>query len=941
MRSFGWGASTGATSRDLSAEGNETSQTSLRTEVQPLLGKEASPPTAFQAPESHRSGPSMPPNEPVAEELVQLLTVDEIAEMLLKAELPKLRRVLRKLQLQRPELFDAAAMAQVEKEVKAEEKEEKNMENGQRQALLAKKGIKLTAQGVTVMADLLEPDDSHQEELRRDDEEADILQKQSMLTQLDDAPLVQFNAPLHFALEGEDVVAISVIRLGRLDKPSAVRFETSDASAVAGLKYEAAEGILEFRINQTAAQIKIRISQDDRWDPDLDFKVHLLPEGLVGARLDKYLSMTRIKIIDDDCFPTNTHRECLDSGEIEGLVPITLYKEYLRGCAQNPALRKNFMKFLMAQQVSNFCSFAKMLAHTFLLDVILSPNPPENWKFGMGQHQLLMCLVWISMLVFAGLHFLNYLKLTWGLPGMATRNLQVALVRKFFSYNEISMHSMERGRLINSLTLNCPAIVEHGLMSVLELSQALGLFINILLYNIVGPMMFNTQCRLMPLLSLMVLPLILVIAFRLRFPLTKRHLTEVYGAQVVAMEQVTEAIRNFHLVSDYKKRGSVSDEFMSLLVAVGLKNKGLKLVLMNNSYIAPWVLLLYLVLYVVHEGAHVMDGDLTVGIFMVDIHNFITLGATVGMVFQLLENIGIILPLLKELARFLNMDTDTLNRYELAKHQQEFTTKQWKKAMAPAGSKSVAAADDHDHALETFDALPITMQNISLGFGLASVTITQGQLVSLIGPTGGGKSVLLMLLGGAKLPMRSNGEGGEPMSIFNVPSHLRVLHVPAEPLFFKGTLLQNLTYGVMPGDEDGDIGRIKAILGKLGVKQHVIDMIANEKSLDWGVVLSPTTRNLLSLARALVANPELICAHKPTELLDQENAKQVLRTLRSFVRKRGVEQDPATFGNRRPRTCIFTSSKKYGVEISDKVFKVLRTGVEEVSKTEVTSSMLN
>jgi len=427
--------------------------------------------------------------------------------------------------------------------------------------------------------------------------------------------------------------------------------------------------------------------------------------------------------------------------------------------------------------------------------------------------------------------------------------------------------------------------------------------------------------------------------------LTKRHLTEVYGAQVVAMEQVTEAVRNFHLVSDYKKRGSVSDEFMRLLAAVGTKSRGLKLVLMNNGYIAPWVLLLYLMLYAVHEGAHVLDGDLTVGIFMVDIHNFITLGTTVGMVFQLFEHIEIILPLLEELARFLNMDTDTLNRHELAKHQQEFTAKQWKKAMAPAGSKSVAAADDHDHALEAFDALPITVQNIGLGqvaagFGFSSVIIKQGQLVSFIGPTGGGKSVLLQLLGGAKLPTR-NAEGGELTSVFNVPSHLRVLHVPAEPLFFKGTLLQNLTYGVMPGDEDGDIGRIKKILEKLCVKQHVIDMIVQEKSLDWGVVLSPTTRNLLSLARALVANPELICVHKPTELLDQQNAMQVLRTLRSFVRMRGVEQDPATFGNRRPRTCIFSSSKKYGVYISDKVFNVSHTGVEEVNKTEVAASMEN
>merc|ERR1711977_472275 len=78
----------------------------------------------------------------------------------------------------------------------------------------------------------------------------------------------------------------------------------------------------------------------------------------------------------------------------------------------------------------------------------------------------------------------------------------------------------------------------------------------------------------------------------------------------------------------------------------------------------------------------------------------------------------------------------------------------------------------------------------------------------------------------------------------------------------------------------------------------------------------------MSLARAFVANHEVLCLHKPTEPLGENTALSVLRTLREFVNEKGVALDCSRKDMRRPRTCIFTSSKTLAAKMADTVFHV-------------------
>merc|ERR1711948_81693 len=100
----------------------------------------------------------------------------------------------------------------------------------------------------------------------------------------------------------------------------------------------------------------------------------------------------------------------------------------------------------------------------------------------------------------------------------------------------------------------------------------------------------------------------------------------------------------------------------------------------------------------------------------------------------------------------------------------------------------------------------------------------------------------------------------------------------------------------------------------------------------WNDLLLPWQAHLICLARALIANPEVLILHMPVMLLDEISAKQVLEVLRDMVDSRGVEQNPATLRLRKPRTVVMTVSSRSGAEISNRVLYINKDGSNKVDK---------
>merc|ERR1719491_958238 len=185
----------------------------------------------------------------------------------------------------------------------------------------------------------------------------------------------------------------------------------------------------------------------------------------------------------------------------------------------------------------------------------------------------------------------------------------------------------------------------------------------------------------------------------------------------------------------------------------------------------------------------------------------------------------------------------------------------------------------------------------------------------------------MKLLGSQIIP-----DGGDLL----IPPHLRALHVSPQPLFFNDTIFHNLTYGVgKDNDEDGTIERVVGICRMLQISEAVVDYLDKDSSkfdvaADWGDVLNSTERVLLNLARAFVANPEVMVVHKPTAVFDDRTAENTIRCLREFVTQKGLLMDPKTAHVRRPRTCIMTTTRPKGMTAADRIFRIKRNGVQEV-----------
>jgi sulfonate transport system ATP-binding protein len=142
------------------------------------------------------------------------------------------------------------------------------------------------------------------------------------------------------------------------------------------------------------------------------------------------------------------------------------------------------------------------------------------------------------------------------------------------------------------------------------------------------------------------------------------------------------------------------------------------------------------------------------------------------------------------------------------------------------------------------------------------LTIAEEELVVLLGPSGCGKSTLLRLLAGLDRP-----DGG----LVEVPAR-RAIVFQADRLLPWQRVLPNVTLGLRGPDADR---RARAALAEVG-------LAGRERA--WPKELSGGEAQRVSLARALVSEPELVLLDEPFAALDaitRLRMHDLVRALRS------------------------------------------------------------
>ncbi|MED3791199.1 ABC transporter ATP-binding protein [Niallia alba] len=171
-----------------------------------------------------------------------------------------------------------------------------------------------------------------------------------------------------------------------------------------------------------------------------------------------------------------------------------------------------------------------------------------------------------------------------------------------------------------------------------------------------------------------------------------------------------------------------------------------------------------------------------------------------------------------------------------------------------------------------------------------SFHINAGGSIALVGPTGAGKSTIINLLsrfydvneGSVKI----DGVDVRDVTLKSLRSQMGVML--QDTFVFSGTILENIRYGKLDATEEEIIAAAKIVRAHDFIKdlKDGYHTVVEER----GSTLSAGQRQLISFARALLANPKILILDEATSSIDtkteellQEGITELLKGRTSFI----------------------------------------------------------
>ncbi len=168
--------------------------------------------------------------------------------------------------------------------------------------------------------------------------------------------------------------------------------------------------------------------------------------------------------------------------------------------------------------------------------------------------------------------------------------------------------------------------------------------------------------------------------------------------------------------------------------------------------------------------------------------------------------------------------------------------------------------------------------------------VKRGETIALVGPTGGGKSTIVNLICRFYEPkagaIRIGGRDYTELSLHAIQSRLGV--VLQTPHLFSGTIRENLRYGQLDATDE----QIEEAAKLAGAHDFIVklDKGYDEEVGEGGGLLSVGQKQLISLARAILAQPEIFIMDEATSSVDtlmedliQQGMEKLMDDCTSFV----------------------------------------------------------
>ena len=184
----------------------------------------------------------------------------------------------------------------------------------------------------------------------------------------------------------------------------------------------------------------------------------------------------------------------------------------------------------------------------------------------------------------------------------------------------------------------------------------------------------------------------------------------------------------------------------------------------------------------------------------------------------------------------------------------------------------------------------LTLENITAGYGAitalrgVSLTVRQGEIVTLIGANGAGKSTLLMTVCGK--PRTQSGSIrflGEEIAQLPTDAIVRrgIAQAPeGRRIFPRMSVFENLQLGALVANKQhfaADLERVYGLFPRL-----------KERAEQRGGTLSGGEQQMLAIGRALMARPKLLLLDEPSLGLAPLIVKQIFEILRAINTELGT-----------------------------------------------------
>jgi putative ABC transport system ATP-binding protein len=202
----------------------------------------------------------------------------------------------------------------------------------------------------------------------------------------------------------------------------------------------------------------------------------------------------------------------------------------------------------------------------------------------------------------------------------------------------------------------------------------------------------------------------------------------------------------------------------------------------------------------------------------------------------------------------------------------------------------------------------IKIENLNFAFGQGNLRkqilfdinlqINRGEIVIMTGPSGGGKTTLLTLIGALRSVQEGNlnvfgkelsGAGEKEMvEVRRYIGYIFQAHNLLKSITAKQNVMMSLELHEQVSRQEADKKAVE-MLKAVGLEDQ-IDKIPDK--------LSGGQKQRVAIARALVATPKLVLADEPTAALDSKSGRNIVDILQNLAREQGCAILLVTHDNR-------------------------------------------